>query len=61
MIRIYIESHIGPISDQEFQTACIVAKNYILGELGGSINTKKLNKLMLDTVIALKGYNLNIA
>lgn len=57
MIRIYIESRIGKISDEEFQMACVVAKNYILGELGGSINAKNLNRLMIDTVMTLRKYD----
>lgn len=56
MIRKYIEKRIGKISDKEFEMACVVAKNYILGELGGSINAKELNGLMLDTVITLRRY-----
>lgn len=58
MIREYIESRLGPLTDEEFNLSCAVVKNYINGELGGSARVELVQELMLHTAVKIKNYRL---
>lgn len=58
MIREYIEDRIGPVTDEEFKISCAVVKNYIYGELGGSVRVELVRELMLHTAIKVRSYRL---
>ena len=58
MIREYIEDKLGPLTDEEFNLSCAVVKNYIYGELGGSVRVELVKELMLHTAIKVRSYTL---
>ena len=58
MIREYIEDKLGPLTDEEFKLSCAVVKNYINGELGGSVSLGLVKELMLHTAIKVRSYKL---
>ena len=58
MIREYIQDKLGPLTDEEFNLSCAVVKNYIYGELGGSVSLGLVKELMLHTAIKVRGYKL---
>lgn len=59
MVKDYLEEKLGnKVSDEEFDFAGKIVKNFIFTECGGSVSIETLKDLMLKTMINLREYKL---
>lgn len=58
MIKEFIEGKLGKVTDNEFNFAERIVKNFISGELGGNTSEEDKKNLMLETIRRLRDYNL---
>lgn len=59
MVKDYLEKKLkDKVSDEEFDFAGKIVKNFIMTECGGSVSIDTLNDLMLKTMINLRAYKL---